>query len=40
LHGEVGDQHAHHAHRQRGVGREVGHRDLLPAQGENPPVLG
>src|ERR1700678_1139452 len=34
LHGQVGDQHAHHSHRQLGVGREVGHRDLLPAQGE------
>src|ERR1700733_3376066 len=40
LHGQVGDQHAHHTHRQRGVRREVGQRDLLLAEGENPPVLG
>src|ERR1700722_6315779 len=38
--GQVGDQHAHHAHRQLGVGREVGHRDLLLAQGEKSPMLG
>ena len=38
--GQVGEQHADHAYRQRGVGREVGHRDLLPAQVEDPAVLG
>src|ERR1700678_914927 len=40
LQGQVGDQPAHPPPRQRGVGREGGHGDLLPAQGENPPVLG
>jgi len=38
--GKVGEQYAYHSERQGGVGREVGHGDLLVAQTEQPAVLG
>src|SRR5215467_12201661 len=38
-HDEVGKQDADHAQRQRGVGRQVGHGDRIPAQAKDLAVL-
>jgi hypothetical protein len=40
LKNQVGKQNADHAQRQRDVGRYVGHGGRLPAQAEDPAVLG
>src|ERR1022692_2361696 len=40
LHREVGQQHADHPQRERGIGCQVGHRSRLPAQAQDLAVLG